>query len=339
MRPGRLRWLAIAGIVTAPSACDNVSWGGTDVHLERPPPRDSLFPAPSPTDPEPIPEAVPELPQGAVLFAGARSGDRGHVVPIGEVVGDAINPFASDEAISGYLAHFSSTLMAAGREFVLFAEGARVGRLLAQVLDVDSSYCVPRPRATGPVELVPTAAGASRFLALASDRAAERPYGAYGGLRHTYEQRVASLNLAGEVIPQVQAAWPPSVLEARREIRAFQLLDAEEPSIAATFVHRDQLAVGPAPSGSYALFLMATASPAGYRPAHVWYRPSDEQGKGLPRYVDQLDWDGDGSVEVVLEVLGEDARWFAGLARRDTTWVRSFEDPCGAPPPSPPPGA
>jgi hypothetical protein len=42
-----------------------------------------------------------------------------------------------------------------------------------------------------------------------------------------------------------------------------------------------------------------------------------------------MDWDGDGDSEVLLEVLGDESRWFAGLAQRNDSWVRTFEDPCG----------
>ena len=90
------------------------------------------------------------------------------------------------------------------------------------------------------------------------------------------------------------------------------------------------VAVGEAGERAYALFGMGTREAGGYEGGFTWYRRA-ENGKGAPRYFDHLDWDGDGKSEVLLDVLGTGSRWFAGLSRRGDTWVRSFEDPCGAP--------
>ena len=62
------------------------------------------------------------------------------------------------------------------------------------------------------------------------------------------------------------------------------------------------------------------------------YRLVSRDGKGVARYFDHLDVDGDGSDEVVLEVMGEDSMWLSTLTRRGGAWVKAYRDPCGLPP-------
>ena len=107
-------------------------------------------------------------------------------------------------------------------------------------------------------------------------------------------------------------------------------MDEEEPAIAATFLFQDRLTVSPTVGeGAYALFLLGTVGPQGYRRAFTWYHRAEDGGKGVPRYFNHLDWDGDGRSEVLLDVLGAERRWFAGLARSGAQWTRSFQDACG----------
>jgi hypothetical protein len=82
--------------------------------------------------------------------------------------------------------------------------------------------------------------------------------------------------------------------------------------------------------GAYALFTLGERAGEVQREAFVWYRSVDSEGKGAPRYHDHLDWDGDGADEILLDVLGANRRWFAGLGRRNRAWVRTFEDECGS---------
>ena len=63
--------------------------------------------------------------------------------------------------------------------------------------------------------------------------------------------------------------------------------------------------------------------------AYSWYRPVASSGKGAPRFFSRLDWDGDGDEEILLEILGEDRRWFAALNRISDGWVLTYEAPCG----------
>ena len=54
-----------------------------------------------------------------------------------------------------------------------------------------------------------------------------------------------------------------------------------------------------------------------------------QTAKAAPRYFDHLDWDGDGADEILLDVFGNDQRWFAALSRAEDGWVRSYQDSCG----------
>lgn len=326
----RRRWFLLAVILTAPSGCDNVSWGGVQVHMEAPPPQAEVAPPSAAPEEESAPEPPP-LPAGPILLAGARDGDRATLTVVGEVRGDALAALPSEADSPGFTAHFTSSLLAPGTELVLFSEGVRVGRLTVTESDEDARFCPPRPRVTGVVELVPGASDARRLLALSDTGAVRRPFGRPEIRSHDYDQRVASLAMASEAIPVVGAPWPPSVLEARADIQAFRMPDAPGATVAATFLFADRLAVGEPGEGAYALFVMGTSDGRGYASDFVGYRPAATEGKGAPRYFQHLDWDGDGDSEILLDVFGAESRWFASLARRGGTWSRTFEDSCGAP--------
>jgi len=331
----RRRWLVIAVILTVAQGCDNVTWGGIDVRLEAPPARDSINPPAVEIERSNPATPPPELPDGPILLTGTRTGARATLTVVGEVQLDAVADFPSDQDIPGYRDYFAAQLLAPGTEFVLFSEGVRVGRLVADSTSVDESFCVARPTVTGVVEMVPSAANATRFLALPASQAADRPYATHRSLAHDYDQRVASIRLASETIPRVGAAWPPSVLAIRADMQAFQFQGAAAPTIAASFLYRDRLQVESAPDAAYSIFFLGEMGQSDYQASYVWYRPVGAQGKGAPRFLDHLDLDGDGQAEVLLEVFGEDSRWFASLARRGGAWTTAFQDSCGQSNPSP----
>lgn len=326
----RRRWLTIAVILTAPSGCDNVRWGGVDVRLDAPPVRAEAATAPGKAEAKDS-TPLPELPTGPLLFAGTRAGDSATLVVVGEVKGSSLGALPSDDQVPRFREYLTARLLAPGTDLILFAGGVRVGRMTVASTGVDPRFCVARPTVTGVVELVPEAAAAQRFMALPASAAVTRSYEPYHDYHHDYDQRVASLNLAAAAIPTVGAAWPPALLEARADIQAFRLSGTD--AIAATFLYQDRLAVAAPQDGTYSLFLVGTAQPGGYRESYVSYRPAADDGKGAPRYFDHLDWDGDGTPEILLDVFGASKRWFSGLGERGGQWVQTFEDPCGAPKP------
>ena len=324
----RRRWLLLAVILTAPYGCDNVTWGGTEVHLQGPgdqPPGEVSDAAPE----EATDTAQAGLPEGPILLAGTRQGDTVTLVAVAEVHGPGLTELPTDAQIPDFLSRFVEARLAAGTEVVLFSDGTRVGRLTIGEAHVDDRFCPPRAAVTGVVEMVPGAARARRFLALLDSTSTERPYTAYHTYDDDYDQRVASLSLAATEIRQVGAAWPPSVLESRADMQAFRLPESTGPGFAATFLYRDRLAVAAPEQNAYAIFVMGEPAQNGYQAAFQWYRRVADEGKGAPRYFDHLDWNGDGTSEVLLDVFGTDRRWFAALAQRNGTWVRTFQDPCG----------
>jgi len=331
----RRRWLVIAVILTVAQGCDNVSWGGIDMRLQDPPPRDSINPAPAAEEAVDPGTPTPELPTGPILLAGTRSGSRATLAVVGEIRSDAVVDFPSEADVPGYRDHFTRQLLASGSEFILFSEGVRVGRLVADTTGVDDRFCVARPTVSGTIELVPSATNATQFLALPAEQAAQRTYEAHRSMDHDYDQRVASLRLAGEAIPRVGAPWPPSVLEIRADMQAFQFQGETAPSIAASFLYQDRLSVEAAPAAAYSVFFLGEMIGSDYRASYVWYRPVGAEGKGAPRFFDHLDLDGDGGAEVLLDVFGQDSRWFASLARRNGAWTTAFQDSCGQSNPSP----
>ena len=324
----RRRWLLLAVILSAPSGCDNVKWGGVDVRLQAPPPSAEMAPEAAV---QPAPEtAPPPLPRGPVLLAGTRDGDTATLAVVGEVRGDALAPLPTEDQAPGFLEHFTRTLLAPGTELVLFSEGVRVGRLTVSGTGTDTQHCVPRAQVTGTVELVPGAVGATRLLALTDSAARRRAYAPFQVHATEYDQRAASIALAAEAIRQAGVSWPTSLVESRQDIQSFRIPDAAGPSMAASFLLGDRLAVAEPGPGAWALFVLGTAQGGTYGSSYVAFRQAAD-GKGAQRYFAHLDWDGDGDSEILLDVFGAGSRWFASLGQRGGSWVQTFQDPCGAP--------
>jgi hypothetical protein len=321
----RKHLLALTVILTVGTGCDNVEWGSVSVEIV-PPPESSRAPN---VEVEPTEQSGPDNFTGPILLAGVRSGERASFVVVGEVHPDALRSFPDpdfpeDEARL-------AALVTPGSEWVLFSEGVRVGRMVTEAAGSAAAYCGTRASVSGVVELVPSAAAAERLLALPAESAAGRPYEPYRAIGHVYDQRVASLTIAGDALREHGAVWPTlGVLDARDHIQAFQLRNAPAQAVAATFMQEDELAIGPPGPRAYALFVMGEQTGSDYRETYAWYREVDAEGKGAPRYFDHLDWDGDGTDEILLDVLGATRRWFAVLSHRDGEWVRTFQDSCGS---------
>jgi hypothetical protein len=248
---------------------------------------------------------------------------------VGTIHGDSVAPFPDPRYPEDR--DRIGEILSVGSDWVLFSEGVRVGRLTADEIGGAEEYCVPEASVSGVVELVPDAAAAGRFLALSASEAAGREYGEYQALQRDYDQGVASLNIAGDVIPRVGAPWPDQgTLAARQDIQAALPDGADGQVVAATFVYRDQPAIGPPGQGAYAVFVLGVPSPDGYREGYSWYRAVDSEGKGVPRYSSHLDLDGDGQGEILLDVFGASRRWHAILSRRQGEWVRTFQGVCGS---------
>ncbi len=312
-------------IIIGAAGCDNVEFDGVEVAVQPPP---SILAEAPPRETEEV-EQDPGNVYGPLLMAGRREGPRATLTLVGEVEGDSVRPFpdAASESDRQRLGRLTDP----GSEWILFSEGARIGRLFVDRAGAADEFCGSPATVSGIVEVVPGAATAERLLALPAADAADRDYGDYQPLDHVYDQRVASLAIAQQAIPEYGATWPrQGVLDARKDIRAFDLPGSEGPYVAATFMVQDTLALAPPGQGAYALFVVGERAGGEHAEVFTWYRAVDTEGKGAPRYFDHLDWDGDGSEEILLDVFGSNRRWFAGLGRRDGAWVRTFQGACGS---------
>jgi hypothetical protein len=219
--------------------------------------------------------------------------------------------------------------MASGSAFTLFAEGSRVGTVRVDSVAFELGRCGPVPVASGVLEILPDAVGATRFVALPEGTGEPRALGGFQAPDHNYDQRVAGLSMATDAIGRVGAPWPEMVLDTRADMQALALDGDPEGAFAATFLFQDALRVGPSLTrAAWGIFVLGTAGPRGYDMAYLDYRPVST-GKAAIRFFEQGDWDGDGRTELLLEVFGEEASWMAALDRRNGSWVRVFEESCG----------
>lgn len=319
----RRHFLAIAVILTVPTGCDNVAWGGIEVSVEAPETvnegatgSEAAAPAEAVAAPEPL---------GPMMLAGTRVGSALTLTPVGLLGTSGLEPLPTeperrDEALEA---------LGVDSEWVLFAAGVRVGTATVSGTRESSQVCSLGIVLDALPRLVPAAVNADRLLALPATLAGEWAFGDYAPVAHTYDQRVASLDIGREALPRVGAPWPANgMLPVRRDIRAFRPSGDATPSFAASFVVGDTLDTSAPSPTSYSLFLMADQGPQGFRETYLSYRTAEE-GKAAPRFFGHLDWDEDGSDEVLLEVFGEGRRGYVALERGpDGLWTRSFGSAC-----------
>jgi hypothetical protein len=252
------------------------------------------------------------------------------MIPVGAILDDSIAAFPAESSSPGYRARFVRALMPAGAEFVLFAEGVRVGSMTVQSVATDESFCVARPSASGIVELVPEATAETRFLALPREYAGAFDRLPYTPVEMDRDQRDATLSLPVGVLAQLGGERPADLLNTRFHMQAFRPAGQDPPMFAVTHLIRDRLLIERPPPTAFSLFLLGVPTESGYRAGFSWYRQVARQGKGAPYFFEQMDWDGDGQAEVLLEVLGERQRWTAVVEQRNGEWTLVHEDPCGA---------
>lgn len=316
-------------IICALSACDNVDFDGVRVDLVPPPEpdADSAAAADSIVGPEERPIVLPD---GPILYLASRAGARVTVRPVAEIGPDGLSSLDPDRT-PGYRDALIARDLTPGSPLTLFAEGVRVGTLRVDEVEVNAGdgFCRTTPLASGLAEFVPGAGDATRFLAIDEDAAADLPYGSYRPQAHTYEQRLAGLDLASAALVRTGATWPPSVLETRADMQAIPLDGDPSGAIAATFMYEDQLGLGePDSPRAYSLLVLGTGGPEDYTLDYIWYRPVSEAGKAAARVYEQFDWDADGQSEILLEVFGNDTRWVAALDRGSDGWTTVFESDC-----------
>lgn len=326
-------------MVTGLSACDNVAWEGVQVRIETPAAVES-DPAADTLD---EPTAPPPLDLGPLLFVVDRgeafdpADERARLLPVASLEEDGPTPLPGPDDVADLARRLRTERMEAGRRLVLFSDGRRVGTFVTgEDGSVDAAYCRPRPAATGRIEVRPGAVEVRRFLALPEEVAGDRPHAPFERVESTRAQREASLDMAAAIFVTREIRWPPSVLGAREDVQVLRPEPGGDPVVAATFLYGDSLAVGEAPPTAYSLFFLGAEGDNGrWEPTFVRYREVGVDGKEATRLVDHLDWDEDGSDEVLLEVFGTAGRWFAGLTRDQGAWRESFDEGCAPEAPEP----
>lgn len=326
----QLRRLAIPVILTAVTACDNVSWAGVDVEVQAPPAASDTLTADTAAAAEE--EVLPPLEVGPALFTVERSGQENQLVPVALLDPGGLQALPTDEDIQDFSTRYRRERMSEEQRFVLFAGGDRVGSFYPTGGGgVDSTWCSPRPTVPGRLEVLPEVSDVERFIALPANLGEEYRHDGGGPIDSTRRQREASLSMVAALFMTREIRWPPSVLSARADLQVFRPAGGDT-VVAATFLYGDSLAVGEAPPNAYSLFFLGEEADQGFEPSYVRYREVGVDGKGSTRFLDHADWDREGGDNVLLEIFGTERRWFAALEDDGAGgWTEIFEESCGRP--------
>ena len=293
-----------------------MEWGGIDI---------DVVPPPSKTPETAATEASDVLPDGPILFYVHRDTARTTVIPVGQITGDGLDPITPHGDSDAFGARLIDAFLAPGTELALFRRGQRVGSVtIGEAAMPTGAVCRPLPRATGTTSLTGSA-GVEEFLAL--DTAVAPASRAPDGLARARSMEVTSDMMAGRMLAErdvpVSSAAP-----LRRQLLPFPLADTPDPGFTATYLIDDSLGVGQDDAGAALFALFTPQGQTGYGPAFVGYADYAAGGKAAPRVIDFLDWDRDGSVELLLEVFGTTTSWFRAVGREGDGWGGIFEDRC-----------
>ena len=310
-------------ILTALAACDNVEWGGAAVSVVPPPPPG----AGEATAPEPGTVAGLGLPTGRVLFHVVRAdnGTAAQLIPVAEISGDSLRTLRRPSGVSpqAFEERFRQAVMEPGAQFVLFRRGSEVGSLTVGTPGAVTACGVPT--ATGQASTVAAAAGEREFLAfrkgLAPDvRGEYAPPQVDGTI-----QRYASL-VAERLVLQNGLQRPRSWPGAQRDLQALNLVLGGQSEMASTYLVGDNLGIGPADPEGYSVFYVASYEQrAGYTPIYTEVRDYDKTGKGAPKLVDHLNWNGTGDAEMLIQVFGTRESWYEAVSHDGGSWRKVWE--------------
>ena len=314
--------LVAALIVIGTTGCDNVEWGGGSVTLQPPPnsgeeDQEAVSDAPAP----------PSLPSGEFLFIVSPSGDRGTATALAFVDegGAATVPPVDNPRLGPLL----SNRLAGIGELTLFANGTRAGTALVSGMVEGEGACVGLPALDVGLELRARADEWPTLLAMPRSANQRWEHGDLAPPAQVRDVRAATLSMAGNMINEEGAVWPPSVIRIRRDI---QLLSGPEGlGVAASFIYRDLLDLSPAAAGSYSIFVMGEERPDSVHQTYGDFHRSGTEGKQAPRYLASLDWDRDGEDEVVLEIYTEGQRNYRLLEREGAVYADALDVVCESP--------
>ncbi len=316
---------AVALIVSALTACDNVSWGGADIAVVPPPTK-----AGGPNLSVEEEAAMEELPQGPVLYYVARNSTGAVMVPIGEMVGDSLRSLRTTGDASVYATRFVAANMRQGQEFALFSRGARVGTYVVQSAQVpEEPGCPVQPQALGALELSAGGDSIREFLAVSKPHAPQITKRGEDVARSNAIGMVGPI-LAERAIRARGATLPGNWQAAFEQATAFPASGRSGAGYATTFLVGDTLGPGMDNEG-YSLFMiiLPSASQTGYDTTFVDFRDYPKTGKQAPRVIDYLDWTRDDQVELVLRVFGVSDSWFEVVAKgKDGKWRTTLHGRC-----------
>lgn len=304
-----------------------------DVELRPPPQAAPAVVDSSQLAPEELP---PPLPEGAVLGVIELDGDRGRLLAVGEVGPAGITALASEDTLPGFRARLQSELIPPGTVYDLYRRGASVGRFVVDgPLEIAEGYCGSTLAFPGYVELAPSVANNSRLIGLPAGTIEETTRVVPPTETASRGQRINILRLYGEQITANRARWPQDVQAARRDLQVIDLGRGATSALVSTFLFRDQMTVGPPGASAYSMFIVAENPTNAYEARYVWYRPVTTGGKGAPQFLDMLDWDGDGGMEMLLDVRGAEDQWFAVVDETSPgQWDLAYQEQCGQPAPT-----
>ncbi|MBW3554407.1 MAG: hypothetical protein KY466_12895 [Gemmatimonadetes bacterium] len=317
--------LAAPLILIGLGGCDNVEWGGAQLSIVPPPP--------SAEAPESELAAAERLPDGSVVYYVRRDSAGAEVIPVGAATDDGMAAIQPGDDAEGFGTRFIAAYLREGAELTLFSRGRRAGTMI-----IDSAYvptgdlCNRLPRATGHMELSGSAGEATEFLAMARTQA---PDGRALPGDPSVDRRMQVLGpILAERALRARGAQLPNWSNATRQIFPFPISASRDLAFTATFLVDDELQVGNDDTG-YSLFMVYTPeAQTGYDTAFVAHTDYPSEGKAARRVIDFLDWDRDGTPELLLEVYGTRNRWFEAVGRTDDGWERTLQERCGVPAPA-----
>jgi hypothetical protein len=339
MRPKEAFLPALCVILTALPGCDNVQWGGVEMTLRSPDPPPSAEPA-EVTEPGEPPPPAPVV-TAPLLYFVEREGTSATLVPIAAMEADGFAPLPRPDETPDMVERFPLERWEEGTEFLLLDRGRRAGTFIADgTVDSHTETCELRPRGHGRVELRPEAQASTRFLAVRrgdlqsvglDSLAATVPRGDWPAYPSAAELRDQAQATARFTLQRAGIPWPPSIPEFTLDQRAVTLADGSV-GLAGSYAFAGGLEIGRVPVSGFGLFVLARPSEAGtWTPLWIWHQ-TIRQGKAFPRMLAEGGLHPGRSPEILLEVFGEDRKWFTLLGEEDGEWRLVYRDPCGEDP-------
>lgn len=311
-------------MLAAACACDNISWGGSDVAIVPPPPRADELPASA----EDI--AADPLPEGPLLFYVVPTADAATMIPVGEISGDTLLPLRAQGDARLYATRLIAAHMRRGSEFVLYRRGTRVGNFVIQEATAPSGDVCPMvPTARGTLELASGAQQIPEYLAISKISAPEMGRNVPFTTEPTRNMQIIAPILAEKMIRARRAELPSNWQRAMAQLQPFPIANSRDAGFAATFLVGDELRAGGDNEGYSVFFVGQPGAQFGYDTVYVSFNNYPQTGKAAPRVVDFLDWNRDGQVDLLLQMYGVNATWFETVSRNQAgVWRRSFRDKC-----------